>query len=163
VPGLRALHDALELHNRAAGTGSEVTIEANTQTLAEFDALLGADDLTALDRLCRADMVNHAIAADRPRGLAGTREFLETMGRRQMTHEGWRELVVVAEGDYIVQYGVRHGRWHGGEFLGFDAAAGDYSRGFAAMYRFDNGQIAERWAVRDDLTMLRQLGAFDRG
>jgi predicted ester cyclase len=28
------------------------------------------------------------------------------------------------------------------------------------MYRFEGGQIAERWAVRDDLTMLRQLGAL---
>jgi predicted ester cyclase len=28
------------------------------------------------------------------------------------------------------------------------------------MYRFEHGQIAERWAVRDDLTMLRQLGAL---
>jgi predicted ester cyclase len=137
-----------------------VTTETNKRVLAEFDALLGADDLTPLDRLCRADMVNHAIAADRPAGLAGTREFLETMGRRQMTHEGWRELVVVAEGDYVVQYGIRHGRWHGGEFMGFDAAPGDYSRSFAAMYRFDHGQIAERWAVRDDLAMLRQLGAL---
>ena len=43
----------------------------------------------------------------------------------------------------------------------FEAAPGAYSRGFAAMYRFQGGQIAERWAVRDDLTMLRQLGAFD--
>ena len=85
-------------------------------------------------------MVNHAIAPDRPAGLAGTREFLATMGRHQMTHEGWRELVVVADGDYIVQYGVRHGRWHGGRFMGFDAAPGDYSRGFAAMYRFETGR-----------------------
>jgi predicted ester cyclase len=155
------LHDAVTLpDDRAARTERDVTIEANKRVLGEFDALLGADDLTPLDRLCRPDMVNHAIAADRPAGLAGTREFLETMGRRQMTHEGWRELVVIAEGDYVVQYGIRHGRWHGGEFMGFDAAPGDYSRGFAAMYRFQNGQIAERWAVRDDLTMLRQLGAL---
>ena len=137
-----------------------MTVESNKQVLAEFDALLGAEDLTSLDRLCRADMVNHALAADRPAGLAGTREFLETMGRHQMTHERWRELVVVAESDYIVQYGVRHGRWHGGRFMGVDAAPGDYSRGFAALYRFQEDQIAERWAVRDDLTMLRQLGAL---
>jgi predicted ester cyclase len=137
-----------------------MTVEGNTRVLVEFDALLGADDLSPLDRLCRQVMVNHAIAPGRPAGLAGTREFLETMGRHQMTNEGWQELVVVAEGDYIVQYGVRHGRWHGGDFMGFDAAPGDYARGFAAMYRFQGGQIAERWAVRDDLTMLQQLGAF---
>jgi len=135
-------------------------VEANKQTLEKFDRLLGAEDLSALDRLCLPEMVNHALAPDRPAGLAGTREFLETMGRRQMTHEGWSQLVVVAEDDYIVQYGTRHGRWHGGRFMGVEADAGDYDRGFAAMYRFVGDRIAERWAVRDDLTMLRQLGAL---
>ena len=135
-------------------------VDENKRVLAEFDQLLGADDLSPLDRLCRPDMVNHAIAPDRPAGLAGTREFLETMGRSQMTHEGWRQLVVVADGDYVVQYGERHGQWHGGRFMGIEARPGAYSRGFAAMYRFEGGQIAERWAVRDDLTMLRQLGAL---
>jgi predicted ester cyclase len=137
-----------------------VGVEENKRTLEEFDKLLGSDDVSALDRLCTPDMVNHALASDRPAGLAGTREFLETMGRHQISQEGWDELVVVAEGDYIVQYGVRHGHWHGGRFMGVDADPGDYNRGFAAMYRFEEGRIAERWAVRDDLTMLRQLGAL---
>jgi hypothetical protein len=64
-------------------------VDENKHTLEEFDRLLGAEDLSALDRLCLPDMVNHALAPDRPAGLAGTREFLETMGRHQMTHEGW--------------------------------------------------------------------------
>jgi predicted ester cyclase len=29
------------------------------------------------------------------------------------------------------------------------------------MYRFEDGKIAERWAIRDDLGMLKQLGAFE--
>jgi hypothetical protein len=28
------------------------------------------------------------------------------------------------------------------------------------MYRFVDGKIAERWAIRDDLSVLRQLGAI---
>lgn len=134
--------------------------ERNKATVAAFDELLGSRDLSTLGDLCRPDMINHALAPDRPQGLAGTREFLETMGRKQMTHEGWSRLVWVAEGDYVVQVGARHGRWHGGSFLGIQAAAGNYDRDFAAMYRFVNGQIAERWAIRDDLGMLRQLGAL---
>jgi hypothetical protein len=59
--------------------------ERNKAVVAEFDKLIGSDDLSALDRLCRPDMINHALAPDRPSGLAGTREFLETMGRHQMT------------------------------------------------------------------------------
>jgi hypothetical protein len=79
--------------------------ERNKAVVAEFDKLIGSDDLSALDRLCRPDMINHALAPDRPSGLAGTREFLETMGRHQMTQGGWSRLVVVAEGDYVVQVG----------------------------------------------------------
>jgi predicted ester cyclase len=128
--------------------------------IAEFDKLIRSDDLSSLDRLCRPEMVNHALAPDRPSGLAGTRQFLETMGRHQMTQGGWSRLVVVAEGDYVVQVGTRDGRWHGGTFLGIDAPPGDYDRDFVAMYRLGAGQIAERWAIRDDLGMLRQLGAI---
>jgi hypothetical protein len=68
------VHHAVELPNEAARTGHSMTIEESKRVLAEFDALLGAEDLTPLDRLCRPGMVHHAVAAERPPGLAGTRE-----------------------------------------------------------------------------------------
>ena len=105
-------------------------------------------------------MVNHALAADRPAGLAGTREFLQTQGRYQMTGQHWVELTVLAEGDFVVQFGRRGGDWAGGDFMGIFAESGSYVRDFAAMYRFEAGKIAERWVVRDDLGMLKQLGAI---
>lgn len=132
----------------------------NKEMLARFDALVGSEDLSELDDLCTADMVNHALAPDRPRGLAGTREFLETDARYRFRDHLWSELVVVAEGAYVVQFGKQGGRWPGGSFLGVDAPAGLYSRDFMAAYRFADGRIAERWAIRDDLHMLRQLGAL---
>jgi len=128
--------------------------------LERFDALVGSEDLSQLDQLCTPGMVNHALAPARPRGLAGTREFLETDGRTKFHDDGWNELTLVAEGPYVVQFGKKGGHWPGGSFLGIDAPAGSYSRDFMAAYRFVDGQIAERWAIRDDLTMLRQLGAF---
>lgn len=133
---------------------------SHKEILDRFDALLGADDLSELDALCTADMVNHSLAPDRPRGLAGTREYLESMGRHSFREQRWEELTVVAEGAYVVQFGKRGGHWSGGPFLGIEAPAGQYSRDFMAAYRFTNGQIAERWAIRDDLGMLRQLGAL---
>ncbi|MCW2758375.1 MAG: hypothetical protein JWO46_2121, partial [Nocardioidaceae bacterium] len=109
---------------------------------------------------CTPDMVNHALAPDRPKGLAGTREFLASAGHRNFADHTWDELTVVAEGPYVVQFGKRGGRWPGGSFLGVEASAGPYSRDFMAAYRFTGGRIAERWAIRDDLGMLRQLGAL---
>lgn len=137
-----------------------MSVSSNKDVVERFDALLANHELDQLEVLCTPDMVNHALAPGRPAGLAGTREFLETMGRRQFADQAWRELTVVAEGDHVVQFGVRSGHWLGGEFLGVQAAPGPYARDFAAMYRFRDGRIAERWAVRDDLGMLRQLGAL---
>ena len=57
----------------ASGKDSDgVSTDHNQRVLQRFDALLGADDLTELDDLCTPDMVNHALAPDRPAGLAGT-------------------------------------------------------------------------------------------
>lgn len=132
----------------------------NKKILQRFDALLGSDDISELDQLCTPEMVNHALAPDRPAGLAGTREFLATVGRSSFGDHRWDELTVVSEGPYVVQFGKRGGSWPGGSFLGIDAAQGEYSRDFMAAYRFERGRIAERWAIRDDLGMLRQLGAL---
>ncbi len=133
------------------------TPQENATVVARFDALVNSGDLDELDQLCTADMVNHALAPSRPAGLAGTREFLASAAR--FRSDGWQRLTVVADAEHVVQHGVRGGHWPGGPFLGYEATAGPYAREVAFVYRLSGGRIAERWAVRDDLTMLRQLGA----
>lgn len=139
-----------------------MTVEGNKRVVELFDALLNGDDQRRLDELCSPDMVNHTLAPDRPAGLEGTREFLRTAGQAFRT-DRWSRVTVVAEGDFVVQFGVRQGTWPGGRFLGFSVPAGDYTRDFACMYRLADGRIAERWAVRDDLGMMVQLGALKAG
>jgi hypothetical protein len=46
--------------------------------------------------------------------------------------------------------------------MGFEAQPGTVSRDAAFAYRLVDGRIADRWAIRDDLTMLLQLGAIHR-
>ena len=134
-------------------------IEENKAVVREFDEIgNGGGDLARLDALCDPEMVNHALAPGRPRGLAGTREFLTSARRHQ--HPGrWVESFVVAEGDMVVQFGRRELEWPGGGFRGFDVPAGTCTRDVAFAYRLRDGRIVERWAIRDDLAMLRQLGA----
>lgn len=136
-----------------------MTAEENKELIRQLDEAVATGEVDALDDLCTQDMVNHALAPDRPTGLEGTREFLRT-GMRQFHGDGWTDSVLVADGEYVVQFGVRAGTWGGGPFLGFDVDPGPYSRQVAFCYRIQDGKIAERWAMRDDLTMLRQLGAF---
>ena len=132
--------------------------DSNLDVVARFDALFGASDLSALDELCTPGMVNHTLDPSRPAGLAGTRQFLATQAHA-LGDNGWSWLNVISEGDFVVQFGARGGHWGGGRLLGLDVPPGDYERGIAVMFRLEAGRIAERWAVRDDLTMMRQLGA----
>jgi predicted ester cyclase len=136
------------------------SVEANRKLVEAFDDMLSAQDFDRLDELCTPDMVNHALAPARLAGLAGTREFLTTRFTNNWGNDKWEELTVIVEDDLVVQYGVRAGHWPGGDFLGFDVPEGDYRRDVAFMYRIRDGRIAERWAVRDDLGMMRQLGAI---
>ena len=46
------------------------------------------------------------------------------------------------------------------EFLGFEADPGAYAREVVFVYQLGDGKIAERWAIRDDLPMLGQLGGL---
>ena len=46
--------------------------------------------------------------------------------------------------------------------MGIPAGPGSYVRDFAAMYRFEDGKIAERWVVRDDLGMFEATGSDRR-
>ena len=136
-----------------------MTTETNKAVVERFDSLLQTRDLGRLDELCSPDMVNHALAPDRPAGLAGTRQWLETEGRNFQSFP-WKELLVVAEDDLVVQFGVRAHDWPGGRFRGFDVPAGRCERGAAFMYRLADDRIVERWAVNDLLAMLLQLGAI---
>jgi predicted ester cyclase len=140
-------------------------IHENTATVNRFDRLTAALELDALDEICTPDMINHALASHRPAGLEGTKQFLRECQvdpgkaawmRAMMSGQ---QLVMIADGDYVIQFGRRAGRWPGGRFRGFDIPAGEYEYDVAFMYRFQDGSIGERWAIRDDLAMIEQLGA----
>jgi predicted ester cyclase len=134
----------------------------NKSVVARLDALGNhGGDLSILDEICTPDIVNHALAPGRPQGIEGTREFLRN-ARRDLHGGRWITSHVVAEDDMVVQFGSRELRWPGGSFLGFDAPTGDAVRDVAFAYRLVEGRIAERWAIRDDLSMLIQLGAIRR-
>ena len=134
----------------------------NKTVVAQLDELgNGGGDLAILDTLCTPDLVNHALAPGRPQGLEGTREFLR-MAQRDRHGGRWLDSFVVAEGDTVVQFGSRELTWPGGPFLGFETPAGTAARDVAFAYRLVDGRVAERWAIRDDLSMLLQLGALHR-
>jgi ketosteroid isomerase-like protein len=142
-----------------------VDLQRNKAAVARFDEVVRAGDPDDLDELCTPDMVNPALDSRRPSGLEGTRQFLAEC-RRDARRTNWMsgmvhsDRAVVAENDLVVQFAVVHAIWPGGTFRRIETASGPYETDAAFMYRLRDGRIAERWAVRDDLGMMRQLGAI---
>jgi predicted ester cyclase len=124
----------------------------------QFEKITDGHDVENLESVCHPDLVNHALAKSRTPGLAGTREYL-TSPLAGRFNEVWTERRVITDGEYVVHHGIRTGQWPGGDFLGIHAPSGNFAREVVFMYRVSDGKVAERWAIRDDLGFLRQLGA----
>lgn len=123
-----------------------------------FDRAVDTGDLEALDAVCHPDMLTHSFAPNRPQGVDGVRAFVST--RKATGGVGtWDHVVVVTEGEYVIQFGTRAFEWPGGPFRGFDVRSGHFTRDCAFMFRVRDGLITDRWAIRDDLAMMVQLGA----
>lgn len=123
-----------------------------------FDRAVDEGDVAALDGVCHPDIITHSLSASMPQGIGGIRRFVAN--RKATGGVGhWEEVVTVAEGDYVVQFGTRSLDWPGGPFRGFDVPAGVFRRDCAFMFRVRDGLITDRWAIRDDLAMMAQLGA----
>src|SRR5215469_15638795 len=117
-----------------------MSTESNKALVERFDAILNTRDFGEYEKLCSPDMVNHSLAPSRPPGRAGSLQWLTTEGRKFQSFR-WRELSVVAEGDLVIQFGVRGGEWPGGTLLGFDLPPGPYQRDTAFMYRIAGDRI----------------------
>jgi predicted ester cyclase len=119
-------------------------------------AVFDDGDVDAVDRFLAPDFYNHVT------GRSGTRDF-----KKLATQVGGRPGsanvidLLVAEEDYVVALMTITRTLHE-ELQAFGltvpARGQSYTVKHVHIYRVAAGQIREHWAVRDDLSMLRQLG-----
>lgn len=68
-------------------------------------------------------------------------------------------LEVVARGDYVAIRATVHGV-HNSDYLGVPAIGKPFAMPTMHLYRGEGDRLAERWGVRDELSVLRQVGAM---
>lgn len=115
-------------------------------------------DVDAVDRYLASDFFNHVT------GKSGTDDF-KRLARDVGHAEGTANVIefMVAEGDLVVAYMTITRTLHedlDAFGLTFAADGRSYTVRHVHIYRVAEGKIREHWAVRDDLSMLRQLGAL---
>jgi predicted ester cyclase len=115
-------------------------------------------DLSLLDDLIADDYVNHAALPGTPPGPAGQAAVLERLwaalpdARFEITH-------LAVDGDMAICVGTMSGT-HEGELLGVAASGRHVEWRMCHLMRFDtHGRAIEHSAIRDDLGLMRQMGA----
>jgi predicted ester cyclase len=116
-----------------------------------------ANEAVFLD-LLSPDVIDHAARPGLPPGRAGWNLYRRLMAAA-FPDGHWTIGEMVAEDDLVAAHATFTGTQHD-VFFGMPPTGRQVT--VAAMYlcRIADGQIVERWAVSDELGLLRQLGAI---
>lgn len=136
-----------------------MSTETSKRIVREHFDRYNARDLDGLAALASEDCVNHA-AIPQAQGRAGMRSIVEKIWRAFPDHTMTVDDVI-AEGDRVVCRVTVTGT-HTGKLdfvmLQLPPTGKRFVSTSIHIFRVVNGQIVERWAVRDDVGMLQQLG-----
>ena len=141
----------------AAGGDDAMLEDIQTTARRTLEEIFPAADLAALAEVVHPDC-NHEAPPGVPQGLEGMQQVMLWLNRafsdlRYEIHQ------VIAEGDTAVVYCTMRGR-HTGEFMGVPPTNQPIAANQIHIVRFQDGKGVEHWAVRDDLTLMQQLGAL---
>jgi predicted ester cyclase len=132
-----------ELKARARRTWEEIVPNADVEALAEVIA---------------EDLIDHSARPDEPQGLAGVQQTVLWLGR-VFNDQRWEIHQVIGEDDIVVVYCTLHGR-HTGDLMGIPPTNREVAVDYVHIVRFRDGKAVEYWSVRDDMALMRQLGAL---
>lgn len=143
------------------GPFNQEQLEANKNLVRQFAARIDAGEWDALDALVAEDIRRHSRATTARPEISSRKEFKR---HEQARHTTWRDGrvtydMMVAEGDMVAAYATFTGTNEGplGEF---PATGRSVEAKFLAMFRIEEGKIAEIWVEWDNVATLTQLGLF---
>jgi predicted ester cyclase len=111
------------------------------------------------ERLVHPEVSNHQPDREPEVGLGAFQRAIDGV-MSAVPDSRWTILRLIAEGDLVVCHNVWSGTYGGTAFRGVSTTSGRrFSAEHIHIYRLKDNQIAEHWVVRDDLAMMKQLGA----
>jgi steroid delta-isomerase-like uncharacterized protein len=134
--------------------------DANKELVRGYTkAVFDRGDAAAVDRYLASDFFNHVT------GRSGTDDF-KRLAAELREAPGKANVIefMVAEGDLVVAYmTITRTIRQDTTILGYPVEGNGqaYTVHHVHIYRVADGKITEHWALRDDISMLRQLGLID--
>jgi predicted ester cyclase len=135
---------------------TEVDLETNKELVLRYhQEAWSQGNLDVLEEILSPDFVCHFIGGLEWKGIEGAREAISN---HKKSFPDWSEEVVdiIAEGDKVVTR-FRNNGTHEGEFAGIAPTGREVEIFEAAIYRIENGKIAEQWGFPDELSLRNQI------
>jgi predicted ester cyclase len=123
-----------------------------------WEEIFPACDVRALAEIIAPDSVDHGARPGEPVGLEGATRTMLWLAR-VFSDQRWELLQVIGEDDRVVVHCVHHGR-HTGELMGIPPTDRTVAYDYVHILKFRDGKAVEHWSVRDDMTLMRQLGVL---
>jgi predicted ester cyclase len=120
-----------------------------------FNRGLNEGDLSVADKYLTENYESHGSYDDSIKGPASFKLTIE-MQRRSFSDITYEVKDVVSQGDKSALHWVMRGR-HTGPFVGIPATGKEVEHQAMLILRFEGDQIAERWGVVDNFTLMRKL------
>lgn len=143
------------------GPADQERLDANKNLVRRFGATIDAADWDGLDASVTKDLHRHGPTTSNRREITSREEFKRL---EQTYHTSFPDMrvtyeMMVAEGDMVAAYATFTGTNTGS--LGDTPATGRSGQmTFLAMFRIEEGKIAEIWVESDRVSLLTQLGLF---
>ena len=123
-----------------------------------WEEIFPACDVDALAEVIGPDSIEHGARSDEPQGFEGAKRTMLWLGS-VFSDQRWEIHRVVGEGDTVVVQCTHHGR-QTGNLMGIPPTNREVAYDYIHVVRFSDGKIAEHWGVRDETTLMRQLGVI---
>jgi predicted SnoaL-like aldol condensation-catalyzing enzyme len=137
-----------------------MSLQGNKDVVRRFiQEVMNEGRFDALEDYLSADFVNHVTGQS---GIPAYRSVVEWA--RRLQGEGGTNVIdeLIAEDDRVSVFITVKGRLSSEvQLFGitFPASGATFANKHVHTFRIRDGKLAEHWAIRDDLTMLLQLGA----
>ena len=135
-----------------------MSVEENKKIAREFTERIGKGDNSALDELTTNNYVMHPM-------MFGFKDYDRNLFRQtnESGHRGFPDYTmtvenIIAEGDKVFVWSTRTGTNTGVFVQGLPPTGKFVKITRFALYRFENGRIAEMWIMDDLLGQHQQLG-----
>jgi steroid delta-isomerase-like uncharacterized protein len=144
----------------ACAPSATAQLEANKDLVRQFTEATNATDWDALEEIVSEDFARHSEATAGPPAKSRD-EFIQLQKSFLVSFPDQRVTIkkLVAEGDYVAGLAV-YSATNAGPMGEQPATGKSVESTFLALFRIEDGRIAELWVEWDNVAMLAQLGLF---